>query len=181
MNREQLQHVLRAASQIVPGYPPIVIGSQAVLGSIDETELPIEATRSIEADIAFLDDPDEEKADAIDGAIGELSMFHKTFGFYGQGVSLQVATLPAGWEDRLRQLEIEGESAIAYCLEAHDCVVSKLVANRQKDREFGAALIQAGLIDPAVLSERVAILPERVADAQRTLIVAWIAVQVPPR
>ncbi|MFN8234238.1 MAG: hypothetical protein U0V56_12475 [Actinomycetota bacterium] len=32
---------------------------------------------SIEADIAFFDDADEEKSDKVDGSIGELSRFHR--------------------------------------------------------------------------------------------------------
>ncbi len=32
----------------------------------------LEATMSIEADLAFFDDPADKKADQVDGAIGEL-------------------------------------------------------------------------------------------------------------
>jgi len=172
-----LQHVLRAASQIVVGSAPIVIGSQAVLGSRNEDELPPEATRSIEADIAFFDDPDDAKADQIDGAIGGLSIFHEEFGFYGQGVSITTAVLPAGWRDRLIEIEIQGEPRVAYCLEPHDCVVSKLVADRQKDREFAAALIKAGIVDAPTVVERVRMLPSQVSDARRDAIVGWIGRQ----
>lgn len=59
MNREQLAHIVRAAARI-----------------------------AIEADIAFRDDPDGIKADRVDGAIGELSSFHETYGYYAQGVSI---------------------------------------------------------------------------------------------
>ena len=38
--------------------------------------------------------------DAIDGALGELSMFHQTYGFYVHGVSIEAATLPTGWKSR---------------------------------------------------------------------------------
>lgn len=44
-----------------------------MLASIPEDRLPIEATRSDEADLAVADDPHEAKADLIEGAIGELS------------------------------------------------------------------------------------------------------------
>lgn len=54
----------------------LMIGSQAILAAYSETELPPEATVSIEADMTFLDDSREEKADRVDGAIGEASMFH---------------------------------------------------------------------------------------------------------
>ncbi len=82
-----------------------VIGSQSILGAIPEDKLPLAATASIEVDIAFLDDPDERKADQVDGAIGELSPFHETFGYYAQGVSVSTAVLPDGWRDRLIVVE----------------------------------------------------------------------------
>ena len=37
---------------------PLVIGSQAILGAFDDEQLPNDATRSIEADLAFFDDPE---------------------------------------------------------------------------------------------------------------------------
>lgn len=73
MNRSQLAHVLRAACEITGDPDMLVIGSQSILASHDEDELPAAATASIEVDVAFLDDADEAKADQIDGAIGELS------------------------------------------------------------------------------------------------------------
>lgn len=81
MTREQLEHVLRAASAIAGERDVLVIGSQSVLGSFAESDLPPEATSSMEADVAFFDDPADVKADQVDGAIGELSMFHETFGY----------------------------------------------------------------------------------------------------
>ena len=92
MNREQLEHILRAASAIAGEPDVLVIGSQSVLGSFAEGELPQEATSSMEADIAFFDDPADTKADQVDGAIGELSMFHETFGYYAQGVSVNYSS-----------------------------------------------------------------------------------------
>jgi len=100
MNRAQLEHVLRAAATIIDDPDILVIGSQAILGAYPEDRLPVEATTSIEADLAFFGDPDGAKADRLDGAIGELSRFHETFGYYAQGVSVSTAVLPAGWEDR---------------------------------------------------------------------------------
>jgi hypothetical protein len=44
-------------------------------------------------------------------------------------------------------------------LEAHDLAAAKLAAGRPKDYEFVGALLNAGLIDRAVLTERIAQLP----------------------
>src|SRR6266508_2921970 len=60
MNRSELAHILRAAGKIAEDPDILVIGSQSILGSYDERELPDEATRSIEADIAYFDDRDDE-------------------------------------------------------------------------------------------------------------------------
>lgn len=159
MRRDQLEHVLRAASQIAGTRDVLVIGSQAILGGVSEARLPAEATASVEVDVTFLDDPDDVASDLVDGAIGELSPFHETYGYYAQGVSLTTATLPQGWRDRL--VVVESSSTVpgrGLCLDPHDCVVSKLVAGREKDLVFAEALIVHGVVEPAVLVERVSML-----------------------
>lgn len=155
MRRSELAHILRAACDITGDPEILVIGSQAILGTFNEEELPAEATLSIEADLAFFDDLNESKSDAVDGGIGELSQFHETFGVYGQGVGLATATLPSGWRDRLvRFSDPEADPSEALCLDAHDLVVSKLVAGREKDVAFARALLEANLIDARTLRDR---------------------------
>lgn len=56
MNRTQLAHILRAASNITEDADVLLIGSQAILASHDDTDLPDDAIASVEADVAFLDD-----------------------------------------------------------------------------------------------------------------------------
>lgn len=180
MNRAQLEHVLRAAATIVDDPDVLVIGSQAVLGTYAEEELPPEATTSIEADLAFVVDLDGAKADRVDGAIGELSRFHESFGYYAQGVSVTTAVLPTGWQERTVVFAPAGAApARARCLEPHDCVVAKLVAGREKDLAFARALLRERLVDPAVLIDRVRLLPasER-GRAER--VVAWVRREAPP-
>lgn len=51
MRRDQLEHAIRAACQII-GHPAVIIvGSQAILASYREDELPVEATMSVEIDV----------------------------------------------------------------------------------------------------------------------------------
>lgn len=160
VRRSQLAHILRAASRIVPGEEILVIGSQAILGSLDEGRLPVAATVSREADVAFWNDADESKSDSLDGAIGELSQFDETFGYYGQGVSISTAVLPTGWQDRLVRFEhVDAGGAVAWCLERHDLALAKLAAQREKDTTFVAALVAAGVLDLAILLERLETLP----------------------
>lgn len=174
MKREQLEHILRAASQIADDPNVLVIGSQSVLGAIPEDALPLAATASIEVDVAFFDDPGDHKADQVDGAIGELSLFHETFGYYAQGVSVSTAVLPDGWRDRLVVVESSNTApGRGYLLDPHDCVVSKLVAGREKDYAFAAALIQSRLVEPSVIAERIETVDVPAAVLQRLR--NWIA------
>jgi hypothetical protein len=178
MTREQLAHVLRAVSKLTGDPDVVVIGSQSILGSYPEDELPPEATGSMEVDTTFLDDPGGAKSDLVDVNIGELSGFHHEFGYYPQGVSINTGVFPAGWKDRLVTYETRSsEPGRGLCLEPHDCVLAKLVRFDEKDQDFAAALVRAGLIDLDILADRVGTLPahheviERIRgwiDAMRT-------------
>ncbi|HEY8758143.1 MAG TPA: DUF6036 family nucleotidyltransferase [Candidatus Limnocylindria bacterium] len=173
MTREQLEHILRAASQIIAERDLLIIGSQSVLGSWDEEQLPIEALRSIEVDVSALDG-DEQKSDRIDGALGEGSRFHETFGIYAQGVSLRTAVLPHGWwRERLIVFDTERtRPGRGLCLEPHDCAISKMVAGRPKDYAFATALLNAGLLDARTLVDRIEML--EVSDQEQERIRAWL-------
>lgn len=56
----------------------------------------------------------------------------------------------------------------------HDCVVSKLVAFRDKDRAFAAALLCEGIVSAATLRERIGALPEDVDARVPQAILAWL-------
>ena len=160
MNREAFDHAVRAAGAILGESEILVIGSQALHGSVDGA-LPDEAERSVEADIAALDDANHHKADLIDGAIGEASMFHETFGYYAQGVSESTAVLPSGWRDRLCRHESPATNGVvAWCPEIHDLWLSKAAALRPKDIEFCDALLARGLVDRETLRGRLDDLPD---------------------
>ena len=175
MTRDQLEHVLRAACVIAEDHDVLVIGSQSVLGSIPEERLPPAATASVGVDVAFLDDPGDSKADLVDGAIGELSPFHSTFGYYAQGVSVSTAVLPRGWRDRLVLVDTPSTApGRGQCLEPHDCVVAKLVAGRAKDFAFADALLREGLVDPELLAERINLL-ENVEPRLVSRLHSWLA------
>lgn len=101
MRYAELLHVLRAAADHLRQADFLVIGSASVLATHREEDLPDEATRSDEADLVPFDDPEGTKADALDGALGELSLFHETYTYYAHGVSERTAYLPHGWRTRL--------------------------------------------------------------------------------
>ena len=153
MNRRQFEHAVRAAGAILGTDEVLVIGGQAIHGSVDDPIL--EAARSIEVDISAVEDPDGSMADLIDGSIGELSMFQASFGYYAKGVTPDTAVLPSGWRGRLVSYESPATRGIqALCLEIHDLWISKAVANREKDREFCRTLLERGLVDRDVLRQR---------------------------
>lgn len=160
MRREDLHHVVAAAAQIVGETEFVVVGSQAILGSYPDA--PEALLRSQEADIYPRRAPD--RAIEIDGALGDGSPFQQTFGYYAHGVGPETAKAPLGWEDRLVAVEIPPRvaskvRAVALCLDPHDLVLSKLAANRDRDWEFAKEALAAGLVDGAILIERVGHLP----------------------
>lgn len=174
MTRAQFEHAIRAAGAVLRVSELLVIGSQAVHGSMIG-ELPIEAERSVEVDVAVRGDADGRYADLIDGSIGEASMFHDTFGYYAQGVVESTARLPDGWQQRLVRFETPSTGGVtAWCLELHDLWISKAIAGREKDGEFCRALLDLGIVQRTILRVRldqVSALDERI----RAAVVARIA------
>ena len=165
MNRAQLEHIIRAASAISEDPEIVVVGSQAILGQFPDA--PAELLVSMEADV--YPKTLRERWNLIDGVMGELSAFHDTFGYYAQGVEQGTAVLPLGWESRLVVISnLNTSGAKGYCLEAHDLVVSKLLANRAKDKAFARVALSAGLVKRALLLERLASVP-RTAELRPVL------------
>lgn len=97
MRRQDLEHIIRAAAEIAKDTEIVVIGSQAILGSFPDA--PDELLVSVEADVYPKNRP--ERAELIDGSIGEGSPFHDAVGYYAQGVDEKTAILPRGWKERL--------------------------------------------------------------------------------
>jgi uncharacterized nucleotidyltransferase DUF6036 len=176
VNRAQLEHVIRASAAISGDDEIIVIGSQAILGQFPAP--PAELCISNEADVYPRNKPD--MADVIDGAIGELSMFHDTFGYYAQGVSPHTATLPRGWQSRLIAVNnANTRGATGWCLEVHDLVLAKYAAGRDKDHQFVSEALRHHLVQPEELLRRLADLP--IDEAQRARIEARITADAPDR
>jgi hypothetical protein len=156
MDRRQLEHVIRAVGDLLGVKEVIVIGSQAILGAYPD-DLPRSVLRSREVDVAPIDG-DEVVALRINGAVGELTLFDKTYGYYAEGVTLDVATLPEGWRDRLIPVSSPATNGVTgLCLEPHDLCIAKLAARREKDIEFVAALVQSGHVKREVLLERLGV------------------------
>jgi hypothetical protein len=155
MRRDQLEHAIRTACQIIQQPEVIVVGSQAILGTYDESQLPAAATMSIEVDILPIADSNEETArlaDLIEGVAGEFSSFEELHGFSIDGVDLDTAVLPDGWRDRLVRVQNANTAAptgeprfTGWCLDKEDLCVAKLIAFREKDLNFVGSLLEDGL------------------------------------
>ncbi len=151
MTREQLEHLIRAAADIATDDEIVIIGSQAILGQFPAA--PAQLRVSVEADVFPRNHP--ERADLIDGTIGELSPFHATYGYYAHGVAETTAVLPPGWRDRLVAVKnANTRGATGWCLEVHDLLVAKLSAGREKDLAFVWEAIVHGLAQETILLAR---------------------------
>ncbi|MBK8293836.1 MAG: hypothetical protein IPK93_03315 [Solirubrobacterales bacterium] len=160
MNREDLEHVIGAAAEILKDEEFVVVGSQAILGPFPDA--PASLLRSTEVDIFPRHRPDD--AIEIDGSLGDGSMFHETFGYYGHGVGPETAKAPHGWEERLIPIDIPRRgkspgSVRTYFLEPHDLVLAKCVAGRDRDWDFARDALEAGLVEEETLRSRSLDLP----------------------
>jgi len=183
MSRKELEHIIRAAGEIAKVRRIIVLGSQSILGQFPDLSESLPESnhreialttqsrdilfRSIEADIMVPDS--EEKTEMIEAAIGELSAFHNTFGYYAQGVDRTTSKLPEGWENGLVEICNDNTNGISgLCLEIHDLIISKLYAGRKRDIEFFHAAVNLGLLSKESLMERLNVTP--MSDKHRSII-----------
>lgn len=152
MRWSELEHVIRAAGTIAGVDELVVVGTAALLGSVRAPADEV-LTRSQEVDLYPLHSP--ELAELIDGCIGEGSPFHDTFGYYAHGVGPETAVLPVDWQQRLLSIQTPGmEGRTAIFPELHDLALSKLHANRPKDRAFVLGMLHAELLEPDELQAR---------------------------
>ncbi|HWH21480.1 MAG TPA: DUF6036 family nucleotidyltransferase [Solirubrobacterales bacterium] len=160
MRKPDFDHIIAAAAALTGETEIVVIGSQAILGTVADP--PASMLRSIEADIYPRARP--EKAEEIDGALGDGSQFQATFGYYAHGVGPETAKAPAGWEDRLVRAEVPrrpGESGaiVALCLEANDLVLAKCAAGRDRDWDFAFEALRAEIVELPRLLDAVEEMP----------------------
>ena len=189
MRRDQLEHAIRAACQIIGQTEVVIVGSQSILGYFTENELPAEATMSVEIDILPLVEDDDEIArltDLLEGVAGEWSPFEEQHGFSIDGVDHTTAVLPGGWRDRLVKVQNANTAApsgepqfTGWCLNKEDLCVAKLCAFREKDQNFVAALLDAALVDAQVIADRLATVPGQHRPATERAL-AWLAARTRP-
>lgn len=164
MTREQLEHVIRAAAAVTNERSFVVIGSQAVLLPYPDAHADLLVSRELDLYPAMA----PEKSDLIEGAIGALSQFDETFGYYADGVGPDTAVMPTDWMDRA-SLHYLGDATVI-CPDMHDLAVSKCVAQRPKDARFIGVMLKEGMISLSTLEQRIAQLG---ADRPVDALIAW--------
>ena len=87
-------------------------------------------------------------------------LFDSTFGYYAHGLPPESCPLPSGWQERLIPFQNDNTRGVkALCLHPLDLACSKLVAGREKDVAFVAAMLTHGLIEPHALENQIGFLP----------------------
>ena len=118
MKRRELEQLLREAGRVAREVEFFVIGSQAIHAYCRRA--PTETLLSQECDLYPKNRP--EAANLIENKLGRRSKFARLYGFYADVVTPEIATLPKGWERRLKTFSAGRITAL--CLDANDLVVS---------------------------------------------------------
>jgi hypothetical protein len=164
---EDLVETVRAIARHFDTDKVFIIGSQSILLSWPDAPVALRTSGEIDAypDNARLWeitrkelDPDcpPEASEEINALFGEGSAFHRSHGFYIDGVDKNTARLPADWDTRAicKDINVDGRrvAAVAPCPE--DVIVSKLARLSGKDKDFVEAYHAARPLDLAIVIER---------------------------
>ncbi|MDI3330252.1 MAG: hypothetical protein QJR09_05870 [Micrococcus sp.] len=169
MRRDQLEHAIRTACRVIDRQDVIVVGSQSILATYREEDLPAAATRSLGVDILPMAADGVQASvlvERLEGAAGEFSPFEQLHGIRIEGADARTSILPRGWRDRLVRFPDGSPAArtgegggAGWCLDSVDLCVARLCAFREKDRNFVTALVDHGLVTAAAVSARLDLVP----------------------
>jgi len=166
MNKNQLEHLGDALGQKAGITQVDIIGSQSIHAHCDTP--PATVLRSIECDILVKTDREGGwLAGFIREHFGSGSAYEKEKGVFAEAIPRHRAVplaLPSDWEGRTKPLKLG--SLTAFCLEPHDYAVTKLNANRPKDRQFLQEALACGLIGKEEIQKRIAELPSSELKAE---------------
>jgi hypothetical protein len=182
---EDLERAVRAIAVEFKADTIFVVGSQGILLAWPDAPLVMRTSPEIDLFPENAKDceteekkkhPDAlpEASEHIDVLFGSGSQFHRTHGFYIDGVDENTAVLPAGWRTRavVRRIEAGDRfvTAIAPCPE--DLIVSKLARLDDKDKQFIEAYNLVCSLNPHLIEERIRStnLDSAIADRARAYI-----------
>jgi hypothetical protein len=166
MKKPQLELALSAAGKVARDSEFIVFGSQSILGTVPRP--PKKCLASLEVDLYPRHHP--QAAQLIANELGRRSEFSRKQGFFVDCVTPNLAAFPEGWTYRLIPFRTRHTGGVTgWCVELHDVSASKLAAAREKDVNYVAALLKAGLVKPVILKNRIASLPVTPASRNEIL------------
>jgi hypothetical protein len=165
---EDLERTVRAIATEFKTDTVFIIGSQAILLSWPDAPTDMNASPEIDAypknakiweTEERIKHPDEvpEASEHIDALFGMGSQFHRTHGFYIDGVDENTAKLPEGWNDRaiVKRIDVGNRevTVIAPCPE--DLIVSKLARLDDKDKAFIETYNSVRPLDQILIEQRI--------------------------
>jgi hypothetical protein len=89
VDADQLRDLARRAANRTGYRQILVLGSQAVHGSLPDVDLPAITTMSEEADLAVVNDLSGDTPHQIEAGFGMGSPYHQTFGVYADGIAVE--------------------------------------------------------------------------------------------
>jgi hypothetical protein len=164
-----LERTVRAIAAEFRTDTVFVIGSQAILAGWPDAPSALRGSPEIDAfpqnariwevsEKAKHPDAAPEASEHINALFGEGSQFHRTHGFFIDGVDDTTAKLPADWRHRAIVRDVamlDGRVVRAVAPSPEDIVVSKLARLDDKDRDYIKAFHAARPLDPDVIEERI--------------------------
>lgn len=176
---EDLERAVRTLAREFKTDRVFVVGSQAILISWPDAPMVMRVSPEIDAfpenariwEITERDREPSLPAEAsehIDALFGNGSRFHRTHGFYIDGVDENTAKLPRNWQTRalIRPIEVDGRIAHAVAPCPEDLIVSKLARLDPKDKAFVEAYHAERPLDLTLIEARIrdSQLEQRVAE-----------------
>ncbi|MGA3402879.1 MAG: DUF6036 family nucleotidyltransferase [Acetobacteraceae bacterium] len=144
LRRADIDHILRAAASLSGHARFVMVGTRAVIATARHIPVAMMLTEEIDIYVEDAADP-EWISDLIDGSIGRDSQFHRTFGYYGDGVSSRTAIMPLDWRSRAVEYATADGLATAVCPSAEDIAIAKLCAWREKDQAWLREAFRSGV------------------------------------
>jgi hypothetical protein len=167
LKRAGVDHLLRAAAAITGARRFVLLGTGAAIAT--QPRLPLAMMLTPELDL-YAEESVADASDLLAAAIGEQSVFHRTFGYYADGVGPETALLPQGWRERASVYTSPAAPDVtALCPSLADLAVAKLCAGREKDRDWLRAALAAALLTEAEVAALLPMLDDPRAPATAVL------------
>ena len=156
MTKAEFEDLLKRAGALAREWDFFLIGSQSLRAVCPA--IPRDFPTTLEADLYPRNHP--QAWSLLRAELGNKSAFFKKRSYYLDCTDPGLATLPDGWTERLIPFRTPRTGGVtAWCLEPHDLFASKLVAWRDKDRQFLRAMLKHKFAKPPIALSRVDDLP----------------------